>query len=264
MNTFIHISDLHYGREIANLEDKLVKQLDNLKPDLIIISGDITQRATKQEFIKAKAFLNRLKFPYILIPGNHDLPVFRVLERFFNPWKNWCKYISTELEPLIEGDGYTAVGINTARRLGWYFDLSRGRISHQQIKRTEEIFKNNPDTNLRLLVAHHPFWLPKAYESRNLIGRRDEAIAALDKVGVDIILSGHIHLAYHKLYSGIIISHAGTTLSNRLLKNQPNSFNVMNGDRKNLSIENWEYREDSFAPVKKQSFHREKGEWYET
>ncbi|CAA6804247.1 MAG: Metallophosphoesterase [uncultured Thiotrichaceae bacterium] len=264
MSTFVHISDLHFGREVPKVLASLLEQITRIRPDIIIISGDLTQRAKHSEFCIAKDFLEQLEYPYLIVPGNHDITTFRVFERFFYPWKKWRQYISTELEPASHTDEFVVVGVNTARRFGWYLDWSRGRISPSQTQRVMHELEQTPDSSLRLLVAHHPFWLPAAYEYRHLIGRRDQALQALQQAGVDIILSGHIHLTYSKLKQGVIISHSGTTISNRLIPHHPNSFNVIRGNRVELSLQCMEFDGVKFQPTKLSHFVRSDSGWQQT
>jgi 3',5'-cyclic AMP phosphodiesterase CpdA len=256
-----HLSDLHFGRELPSIIDGLLKSLDTIQPELIIISGDLTQRATHREFRDARAFLDSLKQPYMIIPGNHDLSAYRLWERFIYPWRKWRNYISDDLQPVVKRKGFTATGVNTARRIGFYLDLSRGRISQHQVKRVCKVFKDTPEDSLNIVVAHHPFWLPESSLSRSLIGNRDHAIKSFSEAGVDLILGGHIHLAYVEPVKGIIVSHAGTSTSHRLIAHQPNSFNVIKGDRKQLVMEQMEWTGHQFECVNPERFKRTPHGW---
>ncbi len=261
MNTFVHISDLHFGREIPAVIDGLLDILYETKPELVIISGDLTQRAKTEEYQAGSQFLRQLPFPYIIVPGNHDLSATHLPERFFYPWDKWHQYVSHKLEPVVRTADYIAVGINTARAAGWYFDWSRGRVNEDQATRVQQIFQGVNDTTLRMVVAHHPFWLPDDYEHRDVVQGRDEAMQAFQQAGVDIILSGHIHLPYTRLLHGMIISHAGTTFSNRVLDNYNNSFNIIRGDRQRLEVDFMEWKSPAFELAGHQSFQRLTGVW---
>jgi len=261
MLNLIHISDLHFGREVPKVIHGLKACLDDLKPDQIIISGDLTQRARHSEFENAATFLNSLNTPFFIVPGNHDLSAHRLIERFAYPWRKWKTYIHPSLEPTYSNEKYLAVGLNTARRMGWYMDWSRGRINQQQVTSTIKHLEKAAEDQLRLLVAHHPFWLPAVYECRHLIGGRDNALPQLSRHGLDIIMSGHVHMSYAEVVDGVIISHAGTTLSDRLIPEQPNSFNRITGDRSHLVIELFEWNGEHFVSRKQQHFGRNKGNW---
>lgn len=261
MTCIAHLSDLHFGRELPSIIDGLLSSLDELNPELIIISGDLTQRAKHREFKDAQAFLNQLKQPYMIIPGNHDLSMYRLWERFMYPWRKWRKYISSDLEPVVQKNGFTAAGVNTARRIGFYLDLSRGRISQSQINQVCQVFKQTADDSLNIVVAHHPFWLPQSSLNRSLVGNRDNALQAFSEAGVDLILGGHVHLAYVEPVNGMIVSHAGTTTSHRLIANQPNSFNVIKGDRHELMMEQMEWTGHAFECVEPNRFMRTDRGW---
>ena len=262
MITIAHLSDLHFGREQTQVIHNLLASLQEQRPDLVIISGDLTQRARSYEFQQAKIFLDNLPYPYFIIPGNHDLSAHKLIERFFFPWKKWKRYISPQLEPCMENDQCKVVGVNSARRLGLYLDWSRGRINNKQISHVVENFNQTNEKKLRILVAHHPFWLPTVYLRRQLIGGRDKAIEALSQAGVDIILGGHIHIPFMKILRGVIISHAGTTVSDRLIEGQPNSYNIIKGDSKKLTLISFEQENQEFTIRQESKFIKTEKHWH--
>ncbi len=262
MNLVAHISDLHFGRERPEVLTVLLKDLAQLQPDLLIISGDLTQRAKPGEFLAAARFLKNLEWPYLIVPGNHDLAAYNLVERFYYPWRKWRQFVSTELEPLVAGEGLIAAGINTARKWGSALDWSRGHISASQTGAVIERLGTRSDPRLRLLVAHHPFWLPEEQEYRHLIGGRDAALQKLSRAGIDIILSGHVHLAYTRVLEGIIISHAGTTTSDRLLPGHPNSYNLIRGDRRSLSIDMMVWNGSAFTRQESRTYKHDETGWF--
>lgn len=260
MPTFVHISDLHFGREQPAVIEGWLQATAELKPDLIIISGDLTQRATDDQYAAAKQFLDSLPWPYFVIPGNHDLSATDWLERFFDPWKKWKEHLQTPLEPSLQTENYSLIGVNTARAAGWYFDWSRGQISHEQIATVQQGFQGSPANQLKIVVAHHPFWLPQDSEYRDLVERRDAAIEAFQAVGVDLILSGHVHSAYTQIIQGVLIVHSGTTFSNRLGA-QKNSFNVIRGDHTHLTVDFMHWKGGQFQCSEQRDFQRNNGVW---
>ncbi|OMH31656.1 metallophosphoesterase [Motiliproteus sp. MSK22-1] len=261
MSIIAHISDLHFGREQMPVIQALLRSLREHSPDLVIISGDLTQRATHREYQQAKEFLDNLSYPYMVVPGNHDLSAHHIIERFMYPWRKWRRYISEQLESVVEKPEFVAVGVNSARRLGFYFDWSRGRINQTQVRQVLEKFKNTADPCLRIVVAHHPFWLPSASLRRHLIGGRDEALEAFSHAGVDLVLGGHIHLPFMKILNGVLVSHAGTTVSNRLITGQPNSFNMIYGNHISLQLETLEWDGDEFSLRQRQCFNKKAEGW---
>ena len=260
MTTFAHLSDLHFGREIPQVIEGLLQSLEEARPDLVIISGDLTQRARAKQFRNAKRFLDRLPCPYLIIPGNHDLPLYNLFKRFGRPWGNWTRFVSQNLAPVVRGDHFIIAGINTARRWATLFDQTRGRISTPQTASAINHLMTAPDSHLRILVAHHPFWLPLALARRHLIGGRDKALAALRQGKVDMILSGHVHVAFSQLVDGIIVVHAGTGTSNRY-HGQANSFNLIRGDRRRITIDVRVWNESVFEMFEQRAFVRDGDQW---
>ena len=263
MLTLAHISDLHFGRENPLLIHGLLQNLEEIKPQVVVISGDLTQRARHREFVAARAFLDSLQWPFLVIAGNHDISADNLVERFFAPWRKWYRYIGDTLEPKRRDADSIVIGVNTARRSGYSFDWSRGRINEDQVAAIAQYLAEEEDERLRVIVAHHPFWVPKSFRYRHIIGGRDMAITMLKKAGIDIILSGHIHFAYTHVLDGLIISHAGTTISNRVEKGYANSFKIVRGDRQRISIETREWYNARFSQVDSQVFNRIRGDWVE-
>lgn len=262
MTTIAHISDLHFGCEAPMVREGLLETLEQVNPELVVISGDLTQQAKRREFQAAQDFLAALPYPYLIVPGNHDLAENNLPERLLFPWQKWRRYISRDLEPVKHDATFIAMGINTARRASLHPDWSRGSISRMQVARIRRQLQTTPETSLRLLTAHHPFWLPPLFEHRELVKRSDAALQAFQSQ-VDIILSGHVHLAYAQVTQGVIVSHAGTTLSNRLLLHHTNSFNVIRGDRERLSLELMEWGSQRFRLSRQQVFRRLDDGWHQ-
>ncbi|MAT51700.1 MAG: restriction endonuclease subunit S [Porticoccaceae bacterium] len=261
MTRVAHISDLHFGRHIPQVVEGLLDSLDDYDPDLVIISGDLTQRATSAQFRAAQGFVQALRWPRLVIPGNHDMPAINVLERMASPWRRWRAFFGEDLAPVRTVDGCIALGVNTARRAGLYLDWSRGRISDGQMQELQRQLSDADAECLRLVVTHHPFWLPEEYVHRHLIGRRDQAIEQLADAGVDMVLSGHIHLDFRQILKGVIISHAGTATSDRLLPGEPNSFNLIEGHRNELLLTQMRWRGSAFSPTGRTLFRRDQRGW---
>lgn len=261
MTVVVHVSDLHFGRHLPDITEALVEALKAVQPDLVVVSGDLTQRATAVQFKAGREFVKRLPTPCMVIPGNHDLSAYNLPERFLFPWRKWRRYIDTELEPVVHGRGVTAVGLNTVRRMGWYLDWSRGRINRTQFKGIWKKFQGAPADDLRLVVAHHPFRLPERYSYRRLTSRAEAALQMFKGAGVDIILGGHVHSAFVRLTHGMIVSHAGTAISSRHVDGQANMFTVIRGDRASLHLQQMQWDGTGFVPVSERSFCRKTDGW---
>ena len=254
-----HISDLHFGREIPGIVEALVAELNTDRPDLIAVSGDLTQRARVREFKAARLFFERLPQPLLVVPGNHDVPAYSLPLRFAAPWLRWKRWLSDELEPVVRGERYCAVGINSARRWGPYLDWSRGRINLEQLERAEAIFSKCAK-ELHIVVAHHPFLLTEAGVNRHTISRADLALPRLLKSQVDLLLGGHVHLAYSGVIGGMVVAQTGTSLSSRL-KGEPNSFNRIRADGEMIEIDNMVWQDHGFACKDTAYYRRIEGIW---
>lgn len=239
MRRIAHISDLHFGRVNTRLQDVLLSDIERLSPDLVVISGDLTQRAHAKEFSLAKAYIERIPFPSLVIPGNHDIPLYNVPRRFIRPLKRYKEYITKDLNPFYIDDEIAVLGINTARSL----TLIHGQITRRQMLDIEQQFANVSPSLFKIVVTHHPFISPMGRRLRRQIAHGATALRTIDRCGVDMILAGHLHkcytgdisAAYAKVKRPIIVANAGTAISTRVRK-EPNSFNLITIDGNNMQI----------------------------
>src|SRR3954470_22825229 len=195
MARLVHLSDLHFGAHDEDLVEAVERKADELKPDLIVISGDFTQRARTEQFKEACRFLERLRdsgHEVLGVPGNHDVPLYDVLRRFLSPLTRYRRFIDETLCPFIELPGIAVLGINTARSL----TFKDGRISEEQVEFIRETFARTSQDAVRILVTHHPLLALKIGEQvERAIGRQDMALDAIEEAGVDMLLAGHNHHA---------------------------------------------------------------------
>ena len=245
MTRIVHISDLHFGTEQPGLVSALESHIHDLAPDLVAVSGDLTQRARPRELVAAAAFIGRLPQPVLTVPGNHDIPGVAPA-RFLDPWRGWLRHFPGGLEPEVEGPGFLAVGANSVRVGGPYLDWSRGRLGESQIARLAARLDRS-GAGLRILVAHHPLLLTAAGAHRRLVGRGALALARLRETGLDLALGGHVHLGYAGVAGGVVVAHAGTGVSSRLV-GELNGFNLITGDPDVLSVEHWRWQGSAYAP----------------
>ena len=269
MARLIHLSDLHFGAHEPRLVDAVAARIDEEKPDLVVISGDFTQRARTEQFKEACEFLDRLReagHDVLAVPGNHDVPLYDVFRRFLSPLTRYKRYIDDTLCPVHELAGVTVVGINTARS----FTFSDGRINEEQMRFIRETFGRTDSNALRVLVTHHPlFALPvgETGEVKRAVGRNELALDAAAESGVDMLLAGHHHTASTHSARDLVtragpalVVQAGTATSVRL-RDEEQSFNRIDieGDSVTLTLQRW--KDEKFESSTEQRYEREGDHW---
>ena len=172
MRTLVHLSDLHFGRVNPLLIDPLVSSVREVQPDLVAVSGDLTQRARSHQFQQARSFLDALPKPQIVVPGNHDVPLHNVFARFLEPLTKYKRYITQDLQPAYEDEEIVIVGVNTARSLVF----KGGRINQTQVERLREKFCSLRSGVVKAVVTHHPFDLPEGHHEGELQAREQDRI----------------------------------------------------------------------------------------
>jgi len=244
MRRIVHLSDIHFGRVDYEVVERAVEKINELEPHLVVVSGDLTQRARAREFVEAKHFLDKLPRPQIIVPGNHDVPLYNVFDRFFRPLEKFRKLITDDLVPTYVDEELSVIGINTARSMV----LKGGRINHEQIERIKEIMCTLPDETLKAVVTHHPFDLPEGFDDRDIVGRAKLAMPMIAECGADVFLAGHLHISHivttAKRYSlengrSALVIQAGTATSTRA-RGEAHSFNVIQFDHPRLVVERLE------------------------
>jgi len=265
MRTVVHLSDLHFGRIDPPILPPLISFIAAAKPDLVAISGDFTQRARTAEYMAARNFLDAIPFPQIVVPGNHDVPLHNLFSRFVRSLDGYRRYISDDLQPFYLDDEMAVAGVNTARALTW----KDGRINARQLTELRRRFENVPSDRTKIVVTHHPFDLPAGAEGC-VVGRSRLAIRTLADCRVDMLLAGHFHIAdtgytakrYNIPGFAALIVSSGTSTSTRG-RGEPNSLNLIQIERANVSIERRTWRRDSgvFDVLSIEQFHRDTSGW---
>ncbi len=262
MSRIAHISDLHFGREIDQVAEDLLEDLRRLRPDRILISGDLTQRARRREFAQAGDYLERLPAPTVVVPGNHDVPLYNLWQRFALPLARYKHRIDGDLTPIAEDDETAVMGINTARSL----TLKSGRISYWQMARIRQYFCGVDDRKFKILVTHHPFLAPTADDQG--VGRYRRTLAVIKPCNLDLLLAGHFHMSFstgvHDVYlaqaPSILILQAGTAISDRT-RGEPNAYNLLEVAKGRVELEVRVHRQDGFAAQRRRVFTKEAGRW---
>lgn len=244
MRTIVHLSDLHFGRVDQQIIAPLVACITSIHPDVIAVSGDLTQRARRRQFQQARAFLDRLPFPTLVVPGNHDVPLFNIAARFLDPFGGYRRWISHDLEPAQIDDEVAMIGLNSARAL---IIGGRGRLNMAQIDAAVARLRPLPPAPIKVIVTHHPFDLPGGYPDEHLVGRASVAMERFAEVGADLFLAGHLHVShvghtadrYNIAGHSALVVQAGT-MSTRG-RGELNTFNVLRIARPEMAIERYSW-----------------------
>jgi 3',5'-cyclic AMP phosphodiesterase CpdA len=253
MRTLVHLSDLHFGRVDRVIADALLHRVRDTQPDVIAVSGDFTQRARRWQFRRARAFLDALPPPHVVVPGNHDVPLYDVAARFLDPLGGYRRFITPDLAPRY-GDGEVLVlGVNTTRS----FTIKNGIFRARDLERICDALRRTPSDVVKVIVAHHPFEVPDAVET-------------LTRAGADLFLTGHLHTSsaghsaarYKCGGPSAVVVEAGTAISTRE-RGEANAFNVLRVDAKEISVERhvWDGALGAFVVADVQRFTRGPDGW---
>jgi 3',5'-cyclic AMP phosphodiesterase CpdA len=240
MSKIAHLSDVHFGAHDPAVVAGVETWLDQNPPDLVIISGDFTQRARVRQYEEASAFVDRIEargLKTLAVPGNHDIPLYDVARRFARPLSRYRRFIEDDLCPWFENEKLAVLGINTARSL----TIKDGRINYEQMHIIRERFASVPPEKTRILVTHHPlFAMPLGEEGAltKTVGRHEDAAEAVAEAGVHILLAGHFHRTFAEAARKMVdnaghalVIQAGTTTSTRLRADETQSFNLIEAHR---------------------------------
>ena len=225
----IQISDPHFGTTTEAKKQALLDSIHEIEPNLILLSGDITQRATEEQFHEARAFVEKLApIDVITVPGNHDISLWNVAKRLLNPYGDFKHAFGGKLDHRWAKGSIEVIGLNSTSS----FRHTQGDLLDADFEKLKSF---SPDTSVRLLMFHHPMDCAKHIDSKNLLKNSSIALKRFEEANIDIILGGHVHDPLARLsdkrYEGItrpiILSVAGTCLSSRTRYAAPNSFNFI-------------------------------------
>ena len=266
MRVVAHVSDLHFGRVDQSTLPALAQAIESAQPDALVVSGDLTQRARSHEFAEARAFLDSIPCPKIVVPGNHDIPLYNVIARGLRPLSRFKRHFGNETEPFYADEEMAIAGLNTARS----FSLKGGRINSMQTANVCARFSALGRNPMRIVVTHHPFDIPDKRDFKGLVGRARMAIAAFAHCRVDLLLSGHMHVGgadestvrYKTPGHSMLLVQAGTASSSRL-RGEANSCNIIRIERPYVTIERmmWNDERRDFTQAKQDRFELKPGGW---
>ncbi len=269
MLNLLHISDLHFGPFfVPAVAESLLEKLWELEADILINSGDYTQRAKRQQYQDASDFLRRLpQIPRIDIPGNHDVPLYRVIERIFAPYALYREYISPQLDQVLRHEKAVIVALNSTQPLR---AIVNGRVHEWHLDLCAKAFADAPAEALRIVVAHHHFAPAPDYEGGQVMPQAKRAMDRFTQLKVDLVLGGHLHRAYIgnslDVYPGadrehgVIIVQSGTSTSRRgrAREREKNSFNYIQVADDIVRVTHYMHFADAhgFQPVSRHIFPR--------
>jgi 3',5'-cyclic AMP phosphodiesterase CpdA len=253
MRTLVHLSDLHFGRVDRGVADALSNLLRRLNPHVVAVSGDFTQRARRSQFKQARAFLDSLPRPQIVVPGNHDIPLFNLFARALSPLGGYTRHITADLQPVHIDAELAVLGMNTTQPKSH----KGGAVSYDDLQRVCGVLGGLGDEVVKVVVGHHPFDDPTAVEK-------------MVKAGADVFLTGHLHVTYAghtaERYDvggrSAIVVEAGTATSTRM-RGEANAFNLLTINRDQVVVESygWQPPQQTFAVGDVTRFERSSSGW---
>ena len=267
MIRIIHLSDPHFGAADTHIAETFLKCAEEMKPELTILSGDLTMRVRRRELIMAKNFIDRLPKPRLVIPGNHDIPsINQVLDRFFNPFGRYKATFGNELEPELTIAGVHVVSMNSSRAFGFHSDWSEGRLTNEQLMRMKRQFSNGPINHIRILVLHHPL-LELQIDGRAVVKPLKKLMLAIEAAGADLVMCGHFHRSQILLAGATeqwraIISQAPTVCSTRL-HGEPQGFHEISIHDGFIELKHHIFKEGDFHPAAISVFQKGARGWEE-
>jgi 3',5'-cyclic AMP phosphodiesterase CpdA len=249
VRTIAHLSDLHFGAADPVVVEALLASVAAVAPDLVVVSGDLTQRARRQQFVHARAFLDALPHPQLVVPGNHDVPLYNVWSRFVRPLAGFRRHITTDAHPVHVDDEIAVFGADTTRS----FTIQDGGLRPSDVAVLSRQLAGAADSVMKIVVCHHPFDPLAGRRARMTLPRpAADAVSMLLSHGADVFLTGHLHVSYvggtttryEVAGRSAIVVEAGTATSVRG-RGETNSFNVLRCERGRIAIERMAWDPDA-------------------
>jgi len=231
-----HLSDIHFGLEDREAIAWAKQAIAAERPAAVAITGDLTMRARHREFAAAAQWIGSLDVPVTVEVGNHDLPYFNLLERFFDPYRR-IRAVEDKVEREIDLPGLAIVPLKTAVRAQPRLNWSKGWVSKDALRQCLAAIDALPAGTRALVAAHHPL-VEVGTHGTALTRHGERALRELAQRPVLAVLSGHVHDAFdlmHETADGPVRMIGAGTLSQRV-RSTPPSFNELRWDGKELSV----------------------------
>jgi 3',5'-cyclic AMP phosphodiesterase CpdA len=265
----LHLSDLHFGPPVLPAVcEAVLERAETLEPEMIVVSGDLTQRAKRSEFEAAASFLARLpSAPRLVVPGNHDIPLFRFWERLRSPRALYRELIHPQVSRELTLPGAVVVGIDSTSP---YRAIKGGRVSREQLRRCATVFSGAAADDWRIVVLHHHLIPAPTFARTRPMPRAQRALESLTEMKVDLVLAGHLHRAYvgnsldvyagKQRQSGIVVVQCGTSTSRRGRgrEREANSMNLIEIEDDQVDVSHFMFfgEDAGFVPVSRHRFAR--------
>jgi 3',5'-cyclic AMP phosphodiesterase CpdA len=265
MTRLLHLSDPHFGASDPAVAEAFLAHAAGMKPDITLVSGDLTMRARRSELDAARDFVNRLPSPRLVIPGNHDIPLInQPFDRFFHPFGRYQETFGEELEPELVDGNVRIISLNSSRAFGFHADWSEGRLSKRQLASIRRRLPEPEPGGLRVLMLHHPL-LELNIPGREVVKPLAGLLRAIEDARVDVVLCGHFHRSQIHA-AGLtdswraVISQAPTVCSTRL-QGEPQGFHEIRHDGDRLEAAHHIYQDGGFVEAGVSVFSRNGTGW---
>ncbi len=262
----VQISDTHFGTELPEVMAALRRAVVDLAPELVLLCGDITQRARPPQFAAARRFMDSMpqSAARIAIPGNHDMPLFDLWARAFWPYRNYERAFGAR-ESSWSAHGVYVLALDATHQLRKDGALPESRLRAQlaaaaAARAPEDLF---------IVAAHQPLWTAWDQDRRRTLLHRKQTARLLAEARVDLVLSGHVHVPLIETSAvcdvalpwQFVLSGSGTAVSHRTRVGAPNSFNLIAFDGAELTVSQYDYRESAFASARSVRLQRAAQGW---
>lgn len=240
MTRIAHLSDVHFGAEDPPVVEGVLADVAAWKPDVTVVSGDLSQRARRAELVAARAFLDRLPAPLVVVPGNHDVPLYDLLRRAFRPRGRFRELITDDPAPFVVVPGAAVLGLDTTRPERW----KNGDLEADDLQAIATRLGPLPADTLKVVVTHHPFVAPPSRPDASIVVGAARALDVAAAAGVDLLLAGHRHTAHRagvegavnaETRRGMLVVMAGTATSHRR-RGEPNGWTTIDGDATAVTV----------------------------